>query len=118
MEGLYAEMKNREKKYQQHPHWDMKTHRPPIRGIQHTGFYAGLFRGFFKPRVFLTAPVPDAGEELSIDPDHEEVGGDINVSEMPQLKRVEQICDADLQDWVDVEEDLEKDWVSVVAKRL
>jgi hypothetical protein len=34
----------------------------------------------------------------------------------PQLNRVEEDCDAGLQEWVKVEEDLGKDWVSVVAK--
>lgn len=100
------------------PYWDIEAQYPLVGdNPEPTGFYADLLRGFFKPRVAPTLPTPDAREKASNKPEDKSVVRGTSEAGEPKLKRVEETYDADLQEWVDVEEDLGKDWVSVVAKK-
>ena len=118
MGGSNSEATKRDNKGQGQPDWDIEAQYLPIKHApQHTGL-CGLFRGFFNPRVALTAPMADATEKpLCMRPGGEEVVKATSEPWKPQLNRVEEDYDAGLQEWVKVEEDLGKDWVSVVAKR-
>jgi hypothetical protein len=114
-----SEAKTQVNKEQGQSHWDIEAQYPPIRDIpQNPGFCAGLFRGFFNSRLALTAPMTDAREEAPyIRLGDEEVVKRASEPGEPQLNSVEEDCDAGLQEWVKVVEDLGKDWVSVVPKK-
>ncbi|KAK4153257.1 hypothetical protein C8A00DRAFT_43819 [Chaetomidium leptoderma] len=81
---------------------------------QHTGFYGSFFRGFFNPPLVQT-PVPNTSKSPSENP------GEEKADEMPRKRRepdrIEEIHDIDAKEWVDLGEDLDLEWVSVMPKQ-
>jgi hypothetical protein len=100
---------------------DITAQDKPIRDTsQHKGFYAGLFKCFFKSETSTNkGPISEVAKNTP-KPPNEEARGDKTPPKARKLprKRVEQASDDDLQEWVDVEEELGSDseWVSIIPK--
>ena len=85
---------------------------------QHTNFYAGFFQAFCNPFAFQF-PYPETGEDKEDAPSKPRSEAEQTRPETPQqpgLDHAEEAHDVHLEEWVMVEEDLGKDWISIQPK--
>ncbi|KAK4034690.1 hypothetical protein C8A01DRAFT_18553, partial [Parachaetomium inaequale] len=83
---------------------------------QHTGFYASLFKGFFNPP---TLQMPSPGSKRGLFRMATNGGADRlpKAGKEPDDMPVEETHYDDLNEWVNVEKDLDSEWEPVAAKR-
>ena len=93
---------------------ETETQNTGVEVAQHTAIYSGLIRSLLHPAVHR---VPDHDDEDGWETEDADLDSWLDGLNEDELRDLEEVDNADLELWVEVEEERDSGWVAVLPER-